>query len=235
MSFETFRCTGARKSNRFVKMFCFLLFICLSLTLIYNCQIIPSLIPFAKAKISTEITKVVQNVVKSCVKNGDYSDFIRLSYNTEGNVTALETNYAAIALTNSELTDGTVKELSKNNLITVEIPLGTLSGGTILAGKGPDIRIKVKISPKITSEIENEFYESGINQTLHRIVAKINVKTYALLPMSPREIEVPTKICLAETVIVGKVPDAYTKINRLDDELEESDIDDIYDFGATLN
>ena len=54
------------------------------------------------------------------------------------------------------------------------------------------------------------------------------------MPMSTQTMNVTTKYCVAETVIVGEVPDAYTKINRLDDELSESDIDDIYDFGATL-
>ena len=235
MSCETFKCLASRKKTRSGKLFRAVSFICLSLTLIYNFQIIPALIPFAKANISTEITKTMQSVVKSCIESGGYTDFVRLSYNADGNVTSLETNYASIALTNSKLTEAAVKILCDNDLLTVRIPLGTLSGGAIFAGKGPDIKIKVKISPKITTEIENEFYESGINQTLHRIVAKINVKTYALLPMLTKEIDIPTKICLAETVIVGKVPDAYTKINRLDDELEESDIDDIYDFGATLN
>ncbi len=235
MASEHFKCTKQKCKLALTKGIMAVVFICLSLTLIYNFQIIPALIPFAKANISTEITKTMQSVVKNCIESGGYTDFVRLSYSTDGNVTALETNYESIALINSRLTESATKILCDNDLLTVRIPLGTLSGGAILAGKGPDIKIKVKISPKITTAIENEFYESGINQTLHRIVAKINVKTYALLPMSTREIEVPTEICLAETVIVGKVPDAYTKINRHDNELEESDIDDIYDFGATLN
>jgi len=37
------------------------------------------------------------------------------------------------------------------------------------------------------------------------------------------------------TVIVGDVPDAFTQIVRLTDDITESDIDDIFDFGAELN
>jgi len=238
MSCERFQCSNPHKKATRKTVFkgtCALAFVCLSLTLIYNLQIIPALIPFAKAKISTEITRTVQSVVKKCVKDGGYTDFVRLTYNADGNVTSLETNYSNLATTSSEIIESATKVLSENDLFAIGIPIGTLSGGAILAGKGPDIKIKVKVSPKVTINIENEFYESGINQTLHRIVVVIDVNTFALLPMTKKEIKVTTKVCLAETVIVGKVPDAYTKINRFDDEFEESDIDDIYDFGATLD
>lgn len=238
MPSERFKCVNLRKAGAKQVVFraiAVLIFVCLSLTLVYNFQIIPALIPFAKARISTEITKKMQNVIGECISSGHYSDFVNLTYNAEGNVTSLQTDSAGIALANSNITKSAISSLANNNTLTVRIPLGTLSGGAVLAGKGPDIKIKVRVSPKVTASIENEFYESGINQTLHRIVARLDVKTYALLPLFPQEIDVTTEYTLAETVIVGRVPDAYTKINRLDDELSESDIDDIYDFGATLD
>lgn len=238
MPFETFKCSNLRRKSTMKTLFralAALVFVCLSLTLIYNFQLIPVLIPFAKASISTEITKEMQNVIGECISSGSYSDFVNLTYNSEGNVTSLKTNSSSIAFACSNITKAAINNLADNNTIAVRIPLGTLSGGAVFAGKGPDIKIKVRVSPKVTVSAENEFYESGINQTLHRIVAKLNVKAYALLPLFPQEIDVATEYCIAETVIVGKVPDAYTKINRLDDDLLESDIDDIYDFGATLD
>jgi hypothetical protein len=40
--------------------------------------------------------------------------------------------------------------------------------------------------------------------------------------------------CVAETLIVGEVPDALTQINRLTEEISEEEIDDVNDFGAKL-
>ena len=54
----------------------------------------------------------------------------------------------------------------------------------------------------------------------------------ALLPGAVRTFAVPTDVCVAETVIVGKVPEAYTRIDRFSSDVSEAEIDDIADYGA---
>ncbi len=217
------------------KSICFILFLCLSIVLIYNFQIIPVLIPLTEAQTTTDITAKLQHTIRNTVASGNYTDFVQLRYGTDGSVVSLETNTAAIAMITGTITEASIDALCGKGRIMIQIPLGTLSGGALLTGRGPNISIPLAVSPEITCEIENEFYESGINQTLHRIIAEVEVEAYALLPIAPKKIQVEAEYCIAETVIVGKVPDAYTKINRLSDDVGESDIDDIYDFGATLD
>ncbi|MBQ8837005.1 MAG: sporulation protein YunB [Clostridia bacterium] len=212
-----------------------LIFVCLSLTLIYNFQIIPALIPFVKAQTTTAVTLEMQKIIGSCVAEGQYGDFITVNYGSDGDVVSLETNAGGIALLTANITESAIKKLRGSDRLTVSIPIGNITGGAIFTGKGPKIDIDIVISQKITCEIENEFYERGINQTLHRIIAEVKVEVYALVPMSPQKIDVDIEYCIAETVIVGKVPDAYTKINRLSEDIEESDIDDIFDFGASID
>lgn len=239
---EIFPCRCSRRLKKrplfFVKkILCFLLFICLSLTLIYNIQIIPALIPLAKANATTAVTLEMQKIIGACVTERSYGDFVKLNYDTNGDVVSLETNTGCIALLTADITESAINSLCKNNSLNVSIPIGNLTGGAIFTGKGPAIDIDITVSKKIVCNIKNEFYESGINQTLHRIIAEVETEVYALVPMSPQTVTVVTQYCIAETVIVGDVPSAYTKINRLseDDDLEESDIDDIFDFGAVLD
>lgn len=220
-----------RLSTLFKKTVIFLLFLAVTMLLLYNLQIIPVLEPFAEAQTSTLVTSKVQQIIKKTV-NGTAQNFVELKYDEYGNVVSLTTNTILLSILNADIIENVAKELSKNEKLTVEIPIGNLSGGAFLTGRGPDISIPLSVSPKITCKIENEFYESGINQTLHRIVANISVDTYIFIPIATKKIEVDTSFCIAETVIVGKVPDAYTKINRLSDDISESEIDDIYDFGA---
>lgn len=236
MTKAVFPCKPYKKRNflRILKKtVCFLIFICLSLVLMYNFQIIPALIPLAKAQTTTETTVTVQNAIRNCVRDGGYTDFIRLRYGEDGNVASLETNTANIAIVTGDIIEAVSNALCKEDKLIVRIPAGNLSGGALFSGRGPDIRIQLAVSPKITCEIKNEFYESGINQTLHRIIACVETEIYALIPASPQKITVATEYCIAETIIVGKVPDAYTKIDRLLDDIEESEIDDLYDFGAS--
>lgn len=215
------------------KLICFLLFTSLALILMYNFQIIPALIPLARAQATTDATAKVQSIIRNCVQNGGYADFVTLHYGEDGSVASLETNTANIACITGDIIDAVTDALCTDNKLTVNIPAGNLSGGALFTGRGPNISVQIAISPKITCNIQNEFYESGINQTLHRIVACVETEIYALIPASPQKITVTTKYCIAETIIIGKVPDAYTKINRLTDNIDESEIDDIYDFGAS--
>lgn len=232
-----FACRPSKRERFFQKIkkcFFFLLFLLFSAVLIYNLQIIPALIPLTKAQATTEITRHLQGAIRNAARQANTS-LVHLSRSTDGSIVSLETDSAAIADISAKIVQETIDALCENEQIKIALPLGNLSGGALLTGRGPKIHIPITVSPRVSCEIENEFYESGINQTLHRVVAEIEVETFALLPFSVQKIPVETEYCLAETVIVGKVPDAYTKIHRLSDDIAESEIDDIYDFGAAVN
>jgi len=102
----------------------------------------------------------------------------------------------------------------------------------LLGGKGPDVRVKLAVSQKITCAVRGDFTESGINQTLHRVFLRVTVEVCALLPGAVQTFSVPTDVCVAETVIIGKVPEAYTRIDRFASDVTETEIDDISDYGA---
>lgn len=225
-----------KRSTRFLhkikKFGCFFLFLLIGLVLIYNLQVIPVLSPLTKAHVTTTVTREVQQAIRNNL--GDCLDIVRITYGSDGTVVALETDSAAIAKASADITQSVIQTLCNDRRLYVRFPIGNLSGGALLTGRGPDIRIPVTVSPTVMCEIENEFSENGINQTLHRIVAEVEIEVFALLPFATQKIPVETEYCLAETVIVGKVPDAYTKIHRMYDDISESEIDDIYDFGATI-
>ena len=127
---------------------------------------------------------------------------------------------------------GDVTDALTHERMTVRIPLGSLSGSALLSGKGPDVRVKLAVSQKITCAVRGDFTESGINQTLHRVFLRVTVEVCALLPGAVQTFSVPTDICVAETVIIGKVPEAYTRIDRFASDVTETEIDDISDYGA---
>jgi hypothetical protein len=69
----------------------------------------------------------------------------------------------------------------------------------------------VKIIPakQVTVEVENRFEQAGINQTRHLINFKINSRIKIAVPLVDKDVEVATTIPLADTIIVGSVPDTY--------------------------
>ena len=79
--------------------------------------------------------------------------------------------------------------------------------------------------------MSNLFTDAGINQTSHKVMLDVNATIKVLVPFSSVTEDITTSICIAETVIVGSVPEAYTKV----DYAPESAIGDVMDFGAEAN
>ena len=69
------------------------------------------------------------------------------------------------------------------------------------------------------TRIISEFSEAGINQTRHRIIIEITVNVEAIVPGYSTDVAVSTAITAAETIIVGRVPDAYTHVVSSDADL----------------
>lgn len=221
------------KRRRFAKIVVFALFLLLSCVLIYNLQILPVLFPLAKAKCTTELTDAVNRIVRARMQSDSdgYADFVRLHFGEDGSVASVETNTPRLAKLSGDVV-GDVTDALTHERMTVRIPLGSLSGSALLSGKGPDVRVKLAVSQKITCAVRGDFTESGINQTLHRVFLRVTVEVCALLPGAVQTFSVPTDICVAETVIIGKVPEAYTRIDRFASDVTETEIDDISDYDA---
>lgn len=221
------------KRRRFAKIVVFALFLLFSCVLIYNLQILPVLFPLAKAKCTTELTDAVNRIVRARMQSDSdgYADFVRLHFGEDGSVASVETNTPRLARLSGDVV-GDVTDALTHERMTVRIPLGSLSGSALLSGKGPDVRVKLAVSQKITCAVRGDFTESGINQTLHRVFLRVTVEVCALLPGAVQTFSVPTDVCVAETVIIGKVPEAYTRIDRFASDVTETEIDDISDYGA---
>ena len=62
---------------------------------------------------------------------------------------------------------------------------------------------------KIHVDFETQFMEAGINQTIHTINLVISVDIEILLPFAYSVMTVESEMPIAQTLIVGTVPDAY--------------------------
>jgi sporulation protein YunB len=98
----------------------------------------------------------------------------------------------------------------------VNVPAGSIFGGQLFAGKGPLIHITVIPAGSVSTKFISEFTSAGINQTRHRIILEMSTKMKVVAPVGSSSIEVVTQIPVAETIIVGKVPDSYVNVDETD-------------------
>ena len=102
----------------------------------------------------------------------------------------------------------------------LSIPVGSLSGSVLLAGRGPRISVRMESVGSSSANFENAFTSAGINQTKHQIVLNIDVAVSILLPGFSTATTVSNAVTVAETVIVGSVPDTYTYFSSTPESYE---------------
>ncbi|SKC91597.1 sporulation protein YunB [Maledivibacter halophilus] len=99
---------------------------------------------------------------------------------------------------------------------SIKVPMGNIFGSQLLAQYGPKINIRVTPIGRVKVDFFTEFQESGINQTRHKIYLTVDTQVKTIIPFASTPIDVQSTVPIAETIIVGRVPDSF--INVPEDE-----------------
>ena len=127
-----------------------------------------------------------------------------------GQVTAVHSDMAAFNRLQSAYLDIILLRVDQVSARELSIPVGTLTGSALLAGRGPRISVRMESVGSSSAWFENAFTSAGINQTRHQIVLHINVAVSILLPAySATATTVSNAVTVADTIIVGSVPNTY--------------------------
>ncbi len=205
-----------RKKIKYKQMVCLILallmLIALTLKLDERLRILISNYAGSKSKImaNTVINNTVHNYLTE--SNVKYSDLAKINTDSEGNVTSVEFDTVTITKIKSGLISKIQHNIGQTENLVMKIPIGTLTGSQFLNNRGPRIRIEMQISSAVYSKISSKFISAGINQTLHQITLTVSSDVYYVMPWYRASGSFQTEYIIAETVIVGKVPDAYTNV-----------------------
>lgn len=189
----------------------------------------PVVVSFAEESFKKRTVSAISLSVDEVMSEGniDYSTLVSLDTDSGGNVTRLSANTPEINILKSKVSLKILERL-KSEVKSVRVPLGNLTGMLFLSGKGPFFEVRLVSVEGLSVETDSTFLSQGINQTRHTIELKLNIRMSIALFTKPRTFEVEDGIVIADTVIVGKVPNSYTDINKADGEL----IGDVVDFRA---
>lgn len=181
----------------------------------------PVMTSMATARVSNLVNRIVSAAVNEAVENGDidYQNFVIFEKDETGHITALRSNVAEVNRMQGQITDEILHRLSEVATSELEIPLGTLTGSALLAGRGPSLFVRMQAVGSASAAFRNQFTAAGINQTRHQIFLDVDVYMSIFLPGMKTSTRVSNEIAVAETVIVGGVPDTYTYFSTMPDEI----------------
>ena len=180
----------------------------------------PVMTSMATARVSNLVNRIVSAAVNEAVENGDidYQNFVIFEKDETGHITALRSNVAEVNRMQGRIADEILLRLAEVSTSELEIPLGTLTGSALLAGRGPNLHVRMQAVGSASATFRNQFTAAGINQTRHQIFLDVDVYMSILLPGMKTSTKVSNEIAVAETVIVGGVPDTYTYFSTTPDE-----------------
>ncbi len=167
------------------------------------------------------VTDIINTAVNQELTRSDisYAKLVELNENAEGDVVSVESNVLNINLLKTGISERIEREMKRLPAVDIAIPIGTITGLQMLNGKGFELGMSLMPMGHSSTRIISEFTETGINQTRHRIIIEISVMVEAVVPGYATEVAVKTSIIAAETIIVGKVPEAYTHVVSGDADL----------------
>ena len=185
----------------------FLLAALLALAIVAMTHLKPVLTSLATARVSNTVNGIVTAAVNETIYSGgvDYDQLISFEKDNEGKITAVKSNMAEFNRLQSAIIDEVLEKLSEVTTKELSVPVGTL------------LRVRMQSVGSSSAHFENAFTSAGINQTKHQIYLVVDVYVSILLPGFSTTTKFSNTYSVAETVIVGSVPDNYTYFSNGED------------------
>lgn len=201
----------------------------LTAAFVVTAQMRPLLAGLAETKVSGAVTGVVSQAVTEAIENGQlqYEALVSFEKDNEGRITAVHSNMAAVNHLQAEILRTVLERIGQVSSRDLSIPLGSLTGSALLAGRGPRLTVRMESVGSSEARFENAFTSAGINQTKHQIILTVDVAVSILLPGFTTAARVSNSFIVAETVIVGAVPETYTSFQTSPEAYEEDAKDHI--------
>ena len=174
--------------------------------------------PLISASARTQVQNAVVDTIEKAVaadleaRQVSYAGLVEIQRDSSGTITALSTDMAALNLLRSQLVEDILTALKGIDVSQIDVPLGVLLDSDLFWGRGPSITARALSVGTVSAEFESRFTSAGVNQTLHRVWLAVSVPVTILLPGGAVEVPLETRLCIAETVIVGQVPGTYLQM-----------------------
>lgn len=161
--------------------------------------------------VTAQINKVIAQIMREGDYSGDY--FVTFEKNDRGEVSAISSNMARINALSTEILDRVIGA-TDNRTLHVRIPLGNLTGISLLMGRGPAVPVEIIALTSSRVDFQNSIVTAGINQTKHQINLEIIVDLDILIPWAAENAQVKTEVLIADTIVVGQVPETYFNLQQ---------------------
>ena len=166
------------------------------------------IIELARISVKNTTSDMINDAIDLQVTEGNiaYDRIVFFEKDLEGRITALKTNMSEVNHLKTEILGILNDEILSLDTTAMGIPVGSLFLPEILSGKGPVIPVQILSIRNSDADFLSDFSASGINQTLHQLNMEVSIEVSVLVLGQTDSFTVTSQVLVAETVIVGDVP-----------------------------
>lgn len=165
----------------------------------------------AQTQVKNSTSDLINDAIDRQIQSGSiqYDRMVYFEKDLEGRITALKTNMSEVNRLKTDLLNLINDEILAMDMDHLGIPLGSLILPEVFAGKGPAIPVQILTIRNSEADFFSDFSQAGINQTLQKLNMRVSVDVAVLVLGKVDDFTISSQVVVAETVIVGQVPEMY--------------------------
>lgn len=165
----------------------------------------------SRTQVTNSTSDLINDAIAEQIANGKiaYDRIVYFEKDLDGRITALKTNIGEVNKLKTDTLNIINDEILTNENSQIGIPLGSLVFPELFSGKGPEIPVKILSIRNSDATFESSFIQAGINQTMHQLRMCVLIDVSVLVLGDTVSFTVASEVVIAETVIVGTVPDTF--------------------------
>lgn len=165
----------------------------------------------AETQVKNTTSDLTNDAIAKQIAAGNiaYDRIVYFEKDLDGRITAMKTNMTEINRLKTDILNLINDEILALDTSDIGIPLGSLFLPEFFSGKGPAIPVHILSIRNSDANFASHFSEAGINQTLHQLIMEVNVDVSVLVLGQTSSFTVNSEVVVAETVIIGDVPQTF--------------------------
>ena len=202
-----------RRVKRFLIWLSLLILAALTVFAVLRSRYYPVIRNLAETQVKNTASDLINDAIAKQIAHGtiQYDRIVYFEKDLDGRITALKTNIGEINRLKTDVLNIINDEGLAADESSLGIPLGSLFFSEFFAGKGPRMPIRILAIRNSEADFYSQFTEAGINQTLHQLNMEVFLDVTVLVLGATSDFTISSHMVVAETVIVGAVPDTFLK------------------------
>jgi len=165
----------------------------------------------AQTSVMNTTSDLTNDAIARQIASGNiaYDRIVYFEKDLDGRITALKTNMSEVNRLKTDVLNIINDEIMALDNSDIGVPLGSLFLPELFSGRGPAIPVHILSIRNSDANFVSSFSQAGINQTLHRLNMEVSIDVAVLVLGETSSFTVSSEVVVAETIIVGQVPNTF--------------------------